>query len=217
MKEQLTKYVELLFAGAPDARDIQQEILQNTLDRYDDLITQGKSPEAAYSLSISGIGDINEILGSGAGQSTRTPVVEPVENPADAAQKKKRKAVAIAFYILCPIPLFILSEFGADTIGLCLTLLLVAAATALLVMNGKDKPMDDNNPYTAHTVPADPEATMRQETRNSIRTVIWCIGLVVYFVMSFATKAWYITWISFPLIACIQGLTTAILDLKEAG
>ena len=64
MKEQLIQYVNLLFAGATGAEDMKQEILQNTLDRYDDLIDQGKSPEAAYRLAISGIGDINEILGN---------------------------------------------------------------------------------------------------------------------------------------------------------
>lgn len=64
MREQLIQYVELLFAGANDAGEIKQEILQNTLDRYDDLIDQGKSPDAAYRLAISGIGDINEILNS---------------------------------------------------------------------------------------------------------------------------------------------------------
>ena len=64
MREQLEQYVNLLFAGAADAEDIKQEILQNTLDRYDDLVAQGKVPEAAYRLAIAGIGDINEILGT---------------------------------------------------------------------------------------------------------------------------------------------------------
>ena len=62
MREQLIQYVTLLFAGAQDCADTKQEILQNTLDRYDDLVAQGKSPEAAYRLAIGGIGDINEIL-----------------------------------------------------------------------------------------------------------------------------------------------------------
>ena len=64
MREQLIQYIRLLFAGTPNSEDIQQEILQNTLDRYDDLISQGKAPEAAYRLAIAGIGDINEIIGS---------------------------------------------------------------------------------------------------------------------------------------------------------
>ena len=42
MREQLIQYVNLLFAGAPDSDDMKQEILQNTLDRYDDLIAEGK-------------------------------------------------------------------------------------------------------------------------------------------------------------------------------
>ena len=41
MREQLTQYVNLLFAGAPDSEDIRQEILQNTLDRYDDRCLPG--------------------------------------------------------------------------------------------------------------------------------------------------------------------------------
>ena len=64
MRAKLAQYVQLLFAGVPDSDEIKEEILQNTLDRYDDLIDQGKVPEAAYRLAIAGIGDINEILGT---------------------------------------------------------------------------------------------------------------------------------------------------------
>ena len=48
MREQLIQYVQLLFAGAADCDDTRQEILQNTLDRYDDLIAAGKSEQEAY-------------------------------------------------------------------------------------------------------------------------------------------------------------------------
>lgn len=134
MREQLISYVNLLFAGTTDTVEIKQEILQNTLDRYDDLVEQGKSPEAAYRLAISGIGDINEILG----QEKPEPYVpqHAPETAEDEKQGKLLKGVAIAFYIACPIPLFALG----DEIGLCLTLLLIAAATALIVMSGKKEP-----------------------------------------------------------------------------
>lgn len=85
MREQLVNYVELLFAGAPDSNEIKQEILQNTLDRFDDLISQGKSPEAAYRLAISGIGDINEILNAEPAQAD--DYVEPeAADPEPVAQ-----------------------------------------------------------------------------------------------------------------------------------
>ena len=74
MREQLIQYVDLLFAGAKDCEDIKLEILQNTLDRYDDLIAEGKVPEAAYRLAITGIGDLSEILGS---TSQRNPIGAP--------------------------------------------------------------------------------------------------------------------------------------------
>lgn len=82
MREQLTQYVNLLFAGADDCEDIRQEILQNTLDRYDDLIAQGIVPEAAYRLAISGIGDISEILGA--------PPTSPTADAAPSRKNRKR-------------------------------------------------------------------------------------------------------------------------------
>lgn len=211
MKEQLIRYVDLLFAGAYDADEIKQEILQNTLDRYDDLVSQGKSPEAAYRLAISGIGDINEILGS----QESSPVIHlPHNEQDDPAQEKERKikrAAAIAMYILCPIPLFILSEFGADTIGLCMTLMLVAAATALIILNSsKKESMADTVSHKEQEVYS-PE----QELRKSVNSVIWAIGLIAYFVTSFLTQAWHITWVIFPLIGAVKGLAMAIMDLKE--
>ena len=89
MRERLTQYVELLFAGAPGAEDMKQEIMQNTLDRYDDLISQGKTEEAAYRLAITGIGDLSEILGAGA--PAPVPSVSPVsrhEEEPDTPRKK---------------------------------------------------------------------------------------------------------------------------------
>lgn len=95
MREQLMQYVNLLFAGADDCEDVRQEILQNTLDRYDDLIAQGKVPEAAYRLAISGIGDIGEILG--------TPTSSPAPEVSPSRKNRKRLwcfLLAIAVSIL---------------------------------------------------------------------------------------------------------------------
>ena len=114
-------------------------------------------------------------------------------------------------YILCPIPLFILSEFGYDTIGLCLTLLLVAAATVLR-MTMKRMPKSAE-PAKTQEVPLTP----RQELNKSIDGIIWAIGLALYFIVSFATGAWFITWVIFPLIGAVQGLVKAIMDLKEVN
>lgn len=210
MREQLQQYVELLFAGAPDSEDIKQEILQNTLDRYDDLIAQGKVPEAAYRLAISGIGDINEILGSAPQVIPAVPAreVHPEEDAA-AAKRKRIRAIAIGLYIICIIPLIILSELGLNILGLCATLSIVAVATVAIIQN--QEPDEEEEVHQSRKTDSP-----RGELHRSIRSLIGIITLIVYLAVSFLTGAWYITWLIFPLSGAIKGLIKAILDLKEA-
>lgn len=207
MREQLIQYVNLLFAGAPDSGEIKQEILQNTLDRYDDLVAQGKSPEAAYRLAISGIGDINEILGTSASPIQPQTVREAIHEEADSIHKRILRAVAVALYILSPTPLFVLSEMGLDTIGLCGTLVFIAAATVLIVLGKKQ---------TVEGEKSESVASPKQELKKGVGNLIWAIGLAVYLIVSFATGAWYITWVIFPIMGCVEGLANAIIDLMEA-
>ena len=96
-----------------------------------------------------------------------------------------------------------------DTVGLCGTIAIIAVATVLIILGGKKEA-----PKDVHTEPVanDPKA----ELRKSISSMIWAIGLAVYFIISFATGAWYITCVLFPIIGAVQGLVKAILDLKEA-
>ena len=210
MREQLIQYVNLLFAGAHDCEDIKQEILQNTLDRYDDLIAEGKVPEAAYRLAITGIGDINEILGTAPNrvpQGTPTPAKQETE---DTPVKKGLRAAAIFLYIICPTPLFLLSEYGWSTQGLCITIAIVALATALIILGSKKDAEEKDETY------AEQYASPKSELEKSISQLISTIGLAAYFIISFLTGAWYITWIIFPLTGAVKGLVKAILDLKEA-
>lgn len=65
VKEQLSKYFDSLFESAPDTqamKDLRDEIYQNTLDRYNDLISQGKSEDESFSKAVSGIGNIEELI-----------------------------------------------------------------------------------------------------------------------------------------------------------
>lgn len=209
MREKLIQYVNLLFAGVPDSDEIRAEILQNTLDRFDDLVAQGKAPEAAYRLAISGIGDINEILGSTVQDHPEQPTVkvDNHENVEDIRNKKIR-AIGIALYILCALPLIILGDLGLDSLGLCLTLALVACATYLMIITGRKDTDDEEDVKEIKKV------SPQQELKNSIGKLISAISVAVFFIVSFATGAWYITWIIFPIVACVWGLVNAIIDLK---
>ena len=266
MREQLIQYVSLLFAGAENCEDTRQEILQNTLDRYDDLIAQGKSEEAAYRLAITGIGDVSEILG----RNDTFPAAVPETKKStdnDTPMKKLLRAIAVGLYILCPLPLIVLSELGMDTFGLCGLLCFVAVATVLMILGAKkqdspekedaDEPKSEMgksvssliwaiglavylilsfltgawhitwvifpilgavNALVCAMIPAENPTAVRRNSslKKGINSMIWAIGLALYFIISFATMAWYITWLIFPITGAVQGLVRAILDLKEA-
>ena len=211
MREQLIQYVNLLFAGTHNCEDMKQEILQNTLDRFDDLIAEGKVPEAAYRLAIAGIGDIHEILGteSCAASLSASDITSTGRASQDSATQKILRATAIGLYILCILPLIVLSEMGKDTLGLCITVSIVAIATVLMVLTTNQE--EDKN--------GKPEAcvTPKQQLRRAIRRAIQILGFILYFAVSFFTGAWFITWIIFPIIAAVQGLVNAIMDLMEAN
>ena len=206
MRDQLIDYVDLLFAGAEDADDIKQEILQNTLDRYDDLVAQGKSPQAAYSLAISGIGDISVLL---AQEIPTAPEVlpSPLTVPSPFKDKKLMRAVAIAMYICCVIPVIALGDFGSGIIGVVLMFLMIAAATVLLIMS------DDGKKESAPKEPREKE--IKDPRHKAADTIISTLGLCAYFIVSFATGAWYITWLIFPIMASTKQLINAFFDLTE--
>lgn len=205
MKQKLIQYVDLLFAGSSGTEDVKQEILQNTLDRYDDLLAQGKSPEAAYSLAISSIGDIHELLGQQEQRAGQMPV-STAQKP-DAPKKLPLRPIAVCLYIISMIPLIVLSEFGLEIIGLCLTLLIVGIATALIMLAPGSKKEPAQAPQQ--------QMTPKQQMKKAINGTISTVGLVVYFVVSFATGAWMITWLIFPITGAVQGIASAVLDLKE--
>ena len=207
MRDRLIAYVDLLFAGNPEAADVKQEILQNTLDRYDDLLAEGRSPEAAYSLAISGIGDLSEVLGRKESGTAFTETAVPGENQEEQKKRKLLRSIAVGLYIGCPIPML----FFLNKIGVSLLLTMVAIATVMMIFAGKDRKEDGkSDPYPK------PQMTPGQELRKSIHAAVSTVGLCAYFILSFLTGAWHLTWLIFLIAAAVNGLVTAIMDLKEA-
>lgn len=123
MRKKLISYVNDLFAQAPknpQARDLHDEILLNTLDRFDEEVAAGQSEQAAFEAAVAGIGDVDELLESlGA-------------NKPDVIF---RRVIAIALYVCCVIPVILTEAFGsvAKTVGVCLMFVLAALATYLLL------------------------------------------------------------------------------------
>ena len=65
MKERIKQHFNKIFADAPKTRkalDLKQEMMQNALDKYDDMIMDGYSEEDAYQNVITSIGDVRELF-----------------------------------------------------------------------------------------------------------------------------------------------------------
>ena len=105
MREQLRQEVLRRFAGAPDtqqARDLRDEILSNTLQRYDDLLAEGRSEQEAYASALESIGDVEELLSS-LPRAAQAEQVREAQPKAEAPKKEPRsRGMRIACAIVWP-------------------------------------------------------------------------------------------------------------------
>lgn len=219
MREKLITYVDFLFAGAPKTartEEIKAEILQNTLDKFDDLVAEGKSPEAAYSLAVSGIGDIGELLTGVEATSKGAPAPAATETPKNQAVNARRAAmrsIAIFLYITCVLPPILFSDTRwEDSLGPALMFVMVAVATMLMVFQASLKPQSGTAAASAETQKAY-SGDSRRELRKAVNSAVWTLGLAAYFIISFTTGAWHLTWLIFPVTGAVGGLVRAALDL----
>lgn len=221
------------------AREIKEEILHNITDKYHDLLAEGKSEEAAYNIAIEGIGDLSELLdslkqntsggagsagpsvgnGTGGGQGSAGEGNSVYQAEYMEWKKKSaiRTSVAIMLYILSIIPPIISSELLNDEVaGPCGMFIFIAVATAILVFNNMSKPVKPAYTKKGETV-ADEfmewkhHTDVRKQSFRSINSALWSIVVALYFVISFTTMAWHVTWVIFLLGAAAQSILKAVI------
>ena len=119
MENRLREYMDDLFGEIPPTKqavELKEEILQNLIDKYHDLLAEGKSPEAAFNISVASVGDVDELLsGLTAGY---TP--HPCQDQETYIKQKRKSALlfstSIMLYILCVLPVIIADSVGYDII-----------------------------------------------------------------------------------------------------
>ena len=227
MELKLRQHMDELFSDVPTNRqsvEIKEEILQNITDKYHDLLSEGKSEEAAYNIAIASIGDLDELLESLRGTN---PPINDADVSAYQEWKKKssvRTAIAVMLYILSVVPPIIIDSLSHseryDFLGAVGLFLFIAAATGILVYNRNSKPLDPTATITDGSVAKDfkkwqESKNNRERAFKDVTRAAWGIILVLYFVISFVTGAWQITWILFLLGIAIKSIIRAIFTLNE--
>lgn len=128
------------------------------------------------------------------------------ETEKEDTEKRKKSAlllaIAIMLYILCVIPVFLFE----NALGVVLMFVMVAVATGIIVyraiINSKEKKEEKEPPKNENPV------------LKAVKSGVWTIATVVYFAISFASGAWHITWLVFPITGAIVNVIEACFDLK---
>lgn len=211
MRDKLYAYIDALFEQAPCTRqavDLKEEIRQNMTEKYEDLVAQGKTEQAAYNMTVASMGDIGELIASLRGNA---PAPAPTAAPRRSALLI---AIAVMLYILCVVPPIVMDD---DAVGPALMFGMVAVATGLLIYNRMTTPKyhKQEDTMVEEFREWSDQNSRDSQTLRAISSALWALMLVLYFLISFATRAWYITWLVFPLTGAIQGIIKAIFDLRK--
>lgn len=224
MEEKMRAHIEKLFEDAPKTRkafELKEELLANSQERYQDLVANGVKTEDAFKNVISSIGDVSELFRD---LEERTPE-DRMEFEARTKKYAVVKTAAVGLYFFSVV-LFLacalidqIFYYNVDltSIGLILMLLLSIIPTCMLVYI--------NSIYPKYKRSNDTVVEEFKEWKNASRNTKsvkgaaifagWSLILVLYFVISFATFAWYVTWIIFLVGACIHAIIELLFRLKD--
>jgi len=216
MIEELRKYLDELFAAAPKTRaayELKEELLANSSERYFDLVEGGMPEKEAFDIVINSIGDIDQLFEAAeAGAS---------DNRRDEELTKKLalyKSIAIGLYIVGLIFAIAIDEFTYfDSLGPLVMLLIAAIATCILVYIGAAYPKykKADNSVVEEFKEWNNNQKKTKAVKSSINVIVWMIVLILYFIISFTTWAWHITWVLFLVGVCAQAIVNLLFQLND--
>lgn len=140
----------------------------------------------------------NELLTGSKDQEVNEKIKDIKSNSA------KNIAISVFLYILSVVFLVAFTTiFALPLVGFCLFLVVIAIATGIIVYNSIVNKKQKK------------EMTKNEKMLKDIREVISIIIVIVYFIVSFMTMAWHITWILFLVGALLEEIAKLVFSLKE--
>lgn len=206
MNKRIETHVNDLFANTSSdihILDIKEELLANLNEKYDDLMISGKNETEAYALVISSIGDIDSLI-KDIGQS---PKYLPLEIEKNTLKRSVFISIGVALYILSIIPIIWFSKTNMPELGLVILILICAIASGFVAFGNsisKSKYTRANNTFVEEFKEMVTINNERSKLKGALSSSLWSLVVVLYFLLSFFTQWWYITWIIFLVGACAQ-------------
>ena len=137
-------------------------------------------------------------------------------------------AIAIALYILCVVPPAVADEMGwPEALGVSMMFLMIAAATALIILSGgREKPAAPKA-SAPQGVPVQPaaqpvQAASAQEERSSavkilrgVLTPLYWLAAVGLFLAAGFAGYWYVAWVIFIAAGAVGDVITGIVYMAK--
>jgi hypothetical protein len=222
MNERMRSHIEKLFEDAPKTRkafELREELLVNSEERYQDLLATGVSSDDAFKHVISSIGNVNELFQG----LEETKAEDKAEIEARTQKIAVIRTVAVGLYIFSVFVFLVCAMFDMYSrldlalIGLATMIFIAIIPTCLLVYAANIYPKYRR---TEDTIVEDfkewkSETKKAKSIKGAVSCILWTAALLLYFSISFATFAWYASWIIFVAAACVQAIVELIFRLKE--
>lgn len=222
MNERIRKHMDMLFETAPKTRkamDLKEEMTRNANDKYDDLISEGYAGEEAYQNVISSIGDVSELFEELEERSLYTMTEE------ERRKKAVLTALSVGLYVFAGVVFFLFAwansflgvRMDLSTLGLVIAGAICIPPTCILVyvanLYPDYKKREDN--FVEEYKERSSSSKRVRAIRGSVSTIIWMVTIILYFLISFTTYAWYITWVIFLMGGCAQAIATLVFSLRS--
>lgn len=218
MYEKLRKRVNELFESAPKtsrANELKEELLANLIDRYNDLIDAGKTPEESVEKAIAGIGDVDDLV--------RGLRENDVFNYEQMIKDRKRSAltisVSVGLYIISVVILILCVEVLQidESISVCFMLTIDAVATGLIIYNAISRPkyIKSDDTMVEEFKEWKSANSERNKILQSVKSIVWTLIVAIYLFVSFIFGAWAFSWIIFIIGAAVEKIITLLFQLKE--
>ncbi len=220
MEYKIREYMDSLFESAPRtqrAYELKIELTQNLIEKYYAFVGEGKSPEEAYNLTVGSIGDVRELFAQLEDDENGQPVPQPVYYPQPQVNQRRVlcRVLAIMLFILCPVPAIIANElFASEGLGAIGLFMMIAAGAGLLVYDRL------THPKPAQPAPGTVVEDFRQwqqgkakktHWRAAFNGAYWPLVVAFYFLLSFGTGRWHITWVVFLIAPAVGVIINTLL------
>lgn len=189
MENKIREHIQQIFANLPEGiastetlAEQEAKTLRQAMDRYHDLIVEGKKPEIACETVLNQVGEAADIIEEmHRAEEQHSRMNEQKFTPEQLRRAAKRsgilQAIATFLYITCATPPILLSTTGLiSSLAPALLLAMVAVATALLVYNANTRLP---RPTTAEMNDEEQETARRKSTRLKSLGVLLIILAVI--------------------------------------